>query len=296
MAIYQARQKPWRRDISQWCEDQRSDKRVQSARYQRAFGRPLNWKNPSTFNEKLHWLSLNHRLPIMTQCADRYAVRKFVRERGCESILNELYGVWETPEEIPFEFLPDEYIMKVNHGSGLNFIRRTGDTRTVAGMRQQLTQWLQRSEYWTSREWAYKDIPPRILCERLLKDEHGHGPADYKFYCFNGEPKMIQVDTGRYTAHPRDLFDLTWTPMPFSFEHLSSGQAHPQPVTLMQMISAAQTLSQGFPFVRVDFYSMGDRIVFGEMTWYPEGGVGRFTPDEYDARYGEMIVLPLGCR
>ncbi len=295
-SVYQARQRPWKRDISQWCQqwcqDRRSDESVHAEQYAQAFGKPLDLKTPRTFNEKLHWLSLNYQLPIMTKCADKYAVRDFVTDRGCGHLLNELYGAWDTPEEITFGSLPAEYIMKVNHGSGQNFIRRAGDTRTVGGMRSQLAQWMKRSEYWHSREWAYKDIQPKIICERLLKDVHGNVPPDYKFFCFNGEPHMIQVDTDRFTTHHRDLFDLEWKRLPFSLEYAASGQEIPKPETLESMISAARALSQGFPFVRVDFYAMGARVIFGEMTWYPAGGLGKFTPDEYDAYYGEMLSLP----
>ncbi|MEO8339976.1 MAG: ATP-grasp fold amidoligase family protein [Nitrospirota bacterium] len=293
MATYEARQTPLKRNILQWCEDQLPDKRVQSERYQQAFGRPLNWENPSTFSEKLHWLSLNLRLPVMTQCADKYAVRAFVKERGCGHVLNDLYGVWEHPDTIPFDTLPERYILKVNHGSGQNMICSQHISRTTAGMQRQLEQWMQRSEYWESREWAYKDIPPKVICEKLFLDDQGNPPPDYKFFCFNGEPHLIQVDTDRFTQHKRDLFDLQWNVLPFDIGFPTCGHRIPRPPGLDEMIDCAGRLSTAFTYVRVDFYAMGERVIFGEMTWYPGGGLERFMPEEYDTRYGKTLVLPL---
>jgi hypothetical protein len=292
MAIYEARERPWKRDISQWCYDWLPDKYVHSAQFKAHFGRPLNWEAPTTFNEKIHWLSLNHQLPIMTQCADKYAVREFVTQRGCGHILNDLYGVWDDPAYIDFTTLPSSFVLKVNHGSGQNLICKEKASFNVGAARQKLVQWMKRSEYWVSREWAYKDITPRIICERLLKDEHGNVPTDYKFFCFNGEPMMIQVITDRFTEHKRDLFDIHWNVLPFILSKPSSGQVIPKPSALVLMIETAKALSHGFPFVRVDLYAIGPAVTFGEMTWYPEGGLARFTPDDYDTRYGEMIVLP----
>jgi hypothetical protein len=292
MAIYEARQKPWKRNISQWCHNSLSDKHVQSEMYQQQFGRPLNWEHPTTFNEKLQWMSLNYRRPIQTQLADKYAVREFVKERGSESSLNDLYGVWDNPADINFDVLPNSFILKVTHGSGQNMICKDKADFKIVSARRQLAQWMTRGEYWVCREWAYKNITPRIICERLLSDEQGKVPTDYKFFCFSGEPRFIQVDTDRFEGHRRDMFDLEWALLPFNITYASSGRAIPRPDALDAMIAAARTLSHGFPFVRVDFYSMGSQVIFGEMTWYPEGGLGKFIPDEYDTHSGEMIVLP----
>jgi hypothetical protein len=294
MALWPVRQRlrQWPSHLQQWLNDCLPDRYVQASQFKQHFGRPLNFAAPTTFNEKLHWLMLNYRIPEMTQCADKYEVRRYVADRGCASILNDLYGVWDDPADMVFEQLPDTFVLKVTHGSGQNLICRDKSRLNVKSTRRQLAEWMRRSEYWVSREWAYKNIRPRIICERLLTDEQGAVPADFKFFCFNGEPRFIQVDTDRFTTHHRDIFDLDWTLLPFSLEFPSSGRAISRPMNLESMISAARALKQGFPFVRVDFYSMGARVIFGEMTWYPEGGLGRFTPDIYDLHVGEALTLP----
>ena len=294
MAVYQGRQqiRHWPHDVGQWLSDCLPDAYVQASQFKQAHGRRLNLAAPATFNEKLHWLIRYHRDPVMTQLADKYAVRDYVAARLGSSFLNDLYGVWDDPNAIPFDTLPESYVLKVNHGSGQNIFCRDTSRLNRPRIRAQLTKWLRRSEYWRSREWAYKDIPPRILCERLLSDEQGNVPADFKFFCFNGQPHVIQVDTDRFTKHQRDLFDIEWRPLPFSLEYPSSGQAIPRPATLDVMLSAARTLSQGFPFVRVDFYTIGERVIFGEMTWYPAGGLGRFRPESADRELGSKLILP----
>ena len=294
MAVFQGRQqvRQWPHDVSQWLYDRLPDAYVQAAQFKQAHGRRLNLVAPATFNEKLHWLIRHHRDPVMTQLADKYAVRDFVAARLGPSFLNDLYGVWDDPNAIPFDTLPESYVLKVNHGSGQNIFCWDTSRLNTPRIRAQLAQWLRRSEYWRSREWAYKNISPRILCERILSDEQGNVPADFKFFCFSGEPRVIQVHTDRFTKHQRDLFDPRWRPLPFSFGYPSSGQDIPRPATLDAMLSAARTLSQGFPFVRVDLYAIGERVIFGEMTWYPGGGLNRFMPESADRELGDLLILP----
>ena len=294
MAIYEARQRPLKAEASQWFTDHfTSDLTVWNEQFHQAFGRPMNWEHPTTFNEKLHWIMRYHRDPIMTQCADKYAVRQFVADRGLERILNRLHGVWDDAKDIRFEALPATWAMKVNHGAGQNIFRRdTTLPPNTDRIRKQLDVWMKRSEYWASREWAYKNIPPKIVCEALMTDPAtGQPPTDYKIHCFGGEPRCVEVDSDRFTDHRCDLFDLDWTPFPFSLGYPPSDKPTPRPEALADLLHYARILSRGFPFVRVDFYAMGERVVFGEMTWYPGGGLGRFTPEEYDTRYGEMIEL-----
>ena len=143
---------------------------------------------------------LNYRIPEMTQCADKYEVRKHVADRGCASLLNDLYGVWDDPADMVFEQLPDAFVLKVTHGSGQNLICRDKSRLNVKSTRRQLAEWMRRSEYWVSREWAYKNIRPRIICERLLTDEQGAVPADFKFFCFDRRATI-------YTSGYGSLYD-----------------------------------------------------------------------------------------
>lgn len=288
----------WLCDLQQWLYDRIPDRCVQSSHFKRKFGRRLNLAAPTTFNEKLHWLMLYYRIPEMTQLADKYEVRGYVAARVGDWLLNDVYGVWDDPSVLVFEQLPESFVLKVTSGSSQNILCRDKSRLDVERTRRQLAEWIKRNHYWVEREWAYKNIRPRIICERFLTDERGSIPADYKFFCFNGEPRFVQVDTDRFTTHRRNLFNLDveaapiWEPLPFSFEYASSGRDIPRPGNLETMISAARALSRGFPFVRVDLYSIGERVIFGEMTWYPEAGLGRFSPDLYDLHLGQALTLP----
>ena len=276
----------------QWLYDQIPDRFVQASHFKRTFGRELNLAAPKTFNEKIQWLMLYHRIPEVTRLADKYEVRSYVAQQVGNWLLNDLFGVWDDPFAVAFDQLPESFVLKVTSGSGKNIFCRDKSRLDVEKTRRQLARWMKRSEYWRAREWCYKNIEPRIICERLLTDEGGAIPSDFKFFCFDGEPLFVQLDTDRFTNHRRDLFDLDWKPLPFSFEYPSSGPNVQRPHNLETMISAARALSRGFPFVRVDLYSILERVVFGEMTWYPEGGLGRFIPDIYDLHLGEALTLP----
>jgi hypothetical protein len=232
------------------------------------------------------------RRQILTQCADKYAVRTYVEERVGRHVLTTLYGVWADPADIPFEQLPEKFVLKTTHGSGQILFFNKTPRCSVEETRAQLTAWLARGEYWCMREWAYKEIPPRIICEEFLSDAQGRSPPDYKFFCFHGEPRLIQVDTDRFTAHRRDFYDTDWFPMAFNLIYPGCGHVQPRPVVLDTMLDIARALSQGHPFMRVDLYALGERVVFGEITWYPEGGVGRFTPESWDWQIGTWLTLP----
>ena len=157
-----------------------------------------------------------YRHPIMTSLADKYAVRDYVADKIGHEFLNELYGVWDDPTRIPFETLPESFVLKVTWGSGQNILCRDKSKLDVPTTQARLAKWMKRSEYWVVREWAYKNITPRVICERYLSDEAGSVPTDYKFFCFNGEPRFVQVVTGRYANHHRHMFDLAWMPLPFN--------------------------------------------------------------------------------
>jgi len=228
----------------------------------------------------------------MTQLADKYEVRQHVATRVGEWPLNDLYGVWEDPADINFEELPDSFVLKVTSGSGPNILCKEKSLLNIEEARSQLRSWMRENEYWIGREWAYKDIKPRVICEKFLADDQGHIPSDYKLFCFHGEPRFVQVDTDRFTNHRRDLFGLDWKLLPFQYSYPASDIQVSRPQHLDTMLSLARALSDGFPFVRVDFYSMRERVVFGEMTWYPEGGMGRFNPEKYDLEIGKALTLP----
>jgi len=255
-----------RRDLRQRLRDCAPNAWVQRRGFRRRFARRLNLASPKTFNEKIHWLMLNYRRPELTELADKYSVRGYVAKRVGDAILNELYGVWDEPSAVPFSELPNAFVLKVTWGSGQNIVCANKSALDIESSRSWLAASMRRSNYWHCREWAYKNIKPRIVCERFLSDENGNVALDYKFFCFDGQPRFIQVDSDRFTDHRRDLFDTEWRRLPVTFEFPASGRDIPAPITLGAMMSIATSLSQGFPFVRVDLYSLGKRVIFGEST------------------------------
>src|SRR5262249_42381758 len=193
------------------------DKIVLARRFQRVFGRPLDLKNPQTFNEKLFWLMLYYRSPLLTRLADKYEVRTYVAERVGPSILNELYGVWDRVGDIDFTTLPEAFVLKVNWGSGMNIFCPKKSELNVHDTKASLASWMSRSYYGAYREWCYKNIKPRIICERLLADPIWGTPPEYKFFCFGGEPRFVEVILARFTRYRRDFFDLEWHLLPFNY-------------------------------------------------------------------------------
>jgi hypothetical protein len=268
------------------------DRVVLARRFKRIFGRRLNLRNPQTLNEKLHWMMLYYRPPLMSQLADKYAVRPYVAERVGPHILNELYGAWDRGGDIDFSRFPDTFVLKVNWGWRMNLFCPDKAAFDMEAARRQLAVWMRRSHYWHNREWVYKDITPRIVCERLLTDPVWASPTDYGFHCFGGEPRFLRVHTDRARQRGSDTFDLQWQRPPFGVSRPPSGRLFPRPSNFDEMVACARSLSRGWPYVRVDLYSIEGRTVFGEMSWHPAAGASRFIPESYDRYWGDQLTLP----
>lgn len=265
------------------------DRVVIARNFAAQFGRPLNWRRPETFNEKICWLMLHQRTPFVAHCTDKHAVREIVSARVGSRYLNECYGVWSRPDRIPFDQLPDAFVLKVTSGWAMNVMCPDKAALDRPEALRKLTRWMAINHYWAWREWQYKDLVPRILAERYL----GLGPPDYKFFCFNGEPRAISLDRGRFTReHTRDFFDAEWNVLPVAYSRPRSARPAPRPPLLEEMLDVARGLARGVPFVRVDLYAVDGRVIFGEMTWSPEAGRGRFDPDSYDRLLGSYLTLP----
>ncbi len=257
------------------------------------FGRYPDLENPQTFNEKMQWLKLNYRKPIMSQCADKYKVRDYLIKKGYSEILNEIIGVYDEVDEIDLEKLPDMFVLKATHGSGWILIVKDKTTIDWIAWKLVMKSWLKQNFYYYGREWAYKDIKPRIVCEKFLEDSKGE-LLDYKFHCFNGEPKFIQVDKDRFISHKRNLYDLNWELLDMKLIYDNSEKNIDKPKQLIEMIKMSRELSKDFPYLRVDFYEVDGKIYFGELTFYSESGVGKFlgTSDD-DYSVGELLELVL---
>lgn len=258
--------------------------------YKNAFGNELDLENPITFNEKLNWLKLNLKNPNATICADKYEVRKYIENKGYGYILNDLLGVYDNVEEIDIDRLPDRFVLKGTHGSGWNLIVKDKNKVKWKPWKLIMKSWLRQNFYYYGREWVYKDIKPRIICEKFLEDSNKE-LLDYKIYCFNGIPKFIQIDVDRFTNHTANYYDVEWNEMNFQYDDENSGRKIEKPKNLKQMLEISKILSEEFEHVRVDFYEVDGKLYFGELTFFTASGSGKFNPEKYDEIIGSWLHL-----
>ena len=267
------------------------DKLFCKAKYRRILKKKLNLKNPQGFNEKMQWLKLYDRNPLYTQLADKYAVREFVQERVGSQYLNELLGVYTSVDEINFDNLPNQFALKANHGCGWNIICNNKKQLDIELSKAKLSLWLKSSFYHRKGEWQYKNIPPRIICEKYLGDLNKEVAIDYKFYCFNGKPKFINVVLGRFINHTEAYYDEKWTLQSFHDDYPFIEKDVPKPDQWELMVELAKKLSAGIKFCRVDLYFYKENVYFGEITFYPYSGFQIFVPPETDYLFGELIDI-----
>ena len=248
-----------------------------------------NLNNPKRFTEKIQYYKLFYNKPLLTKCADKYLVRDYIKSKRLQNILNDLYGVYNNADDIPFELLPNKFIIKTTNGSGMNLICKDKSNLNFTKVRKQLDYWLSIDMYSLGREWCYKNIKPKIIIERLLEDSDNpfNGINDYKFLCFNGQAKYVWLDVDRQESHKRNFYDLDWNYIDIESDHPSFGDCVEKPKNLDMMIKIANRLSSKFPFVRVDLYSIKSKIYFGELTFYPCTGYLSFKPDDFDYKLGE---------
>jgi hypothetical protein len=269
-----------------------SDRQFYEVMYFRHFHRRLRLDPPVTFNEKIQWLKLHDRDPIYTTLADKYAVRDYVASRIGTGYLNGLYGVFDHEYDIDFQALPDTFVLKATHGSGWNIFCRDKSQFDFEAAGRRLRKWLATNFYRVGRDPQYRAIPPKVICEHLLADDERETLLDYKFFCFGGRVKLVQVDFDRYTNHTRNMYDRDWVQLPFDFNYPCVRLTLNRPRNLQTMVDVAETLAGEMPFVRVDLYDVGSRILFGELTFTPESGYGAFEPPVWDYVLGSYIDLP----
>lgn len=257
-----------------------------------ACGYELNLDHPKTFSEKIQWIKVNCHEPLMTRCADKYRVRDYVKKCTGEKYLTKVYGIWKNSEEIDFESLPKKFVLKTNHASGQVIIVKDKSELNISDVKKQLKGWLLENYYYVTGEWVYKDIEPVIICEELLDDDI----LDYKFYCFNGEPKFLYVSEGLGRDQKKakmNFVDLAWHKTEFQREDFLQFEKIPsRPKNFEEMIAIASKLAGKFYFVRVDLYSIKGVIKFSELTFYPNGGFAPFKPDKWEEEIGGWIKLP----
>lgn len=278
------------RGLLRWMDDERYIRRV----YRYVLGKELNLENPRTFNEKIQWLKLYARDPSYTRLVDKYAVRDFVSERLGEGWCVPLVGgPWEHFDEIDFDALPEQFVLKCTHDSGGLVICRDKQRLDREAAKKKLERCLKRNYYWANREWPYKNVPPRILAEQYLQDGDNPNLNVYKILNFDGVPTIIQtIQNDKTSEESIDYFDVEWKLLPMKQNFPNSAHPLPRPQTLPQMLEAAEKLSAGFPLLRTDFYECNGRPWFSEITLYSDTGLGVFEPEDWDARLGELIPLP----
>jgi len=263
--------------------------------YKNFIGKDLNLENPTTFNENLQWLKLHDRKPEYTQMVDKYEVRKYIKETIGGEYLVPLLGVYSRFEEIDFDALPNQFVLKPNHTSGDIYICQDKSSIDYVELKEEVNRWLKRNYYWVHREWPYKNIKPRIICEKYMVDESGTELKDYKFMCFNGKVKCSFVCSNRYSSKGLnvDFYDAEWNLMPFERLYSGSQKELTKPKNYVKMIELAEKVAHDKYFVRVDFYEINGQLFFGEITFYPGSGLEKFVPESYDYLLGSWLELPL---
>ena len=259
--------------------------------FEKNLGYKLNLQNPVTLNEKIQWLKLNDRTKLHTKCADKYAVREYVKEKIGEQYLIPLLYQTENHKDITDINMPDEpFIIKTNHDSGGVVIVKDKSSINWKQVQKELSLSMKNNYYYPGREWQYKNIKPSIVVEKLLLDENNKIPNDYKLHCFNGKSKVIQVDMSRFEKHRRNLYDNNWNLLECEWL-CSNGKDISKPKNIDKMIKLAEILAKDFTYVRVDLYSVKEKIYFGELTFHTESGWGKFSSKECDKKFGELLSL-----
>lgn len=276
----------------------KSSERFLRVYYRMRTGMRLNLDNPVSFQDKTQWLKLQYTDPLYTKLVDKYAVRQFVADRIGEEHLIPLLGVYDKFEDINFDLLPNQFVLKATHDSGSVVICKDKSNFDVEAARKKLNKSLKRNYFWKGREYPYKNVPPRIVAEQFMVDEGNNGQIpDYKFFVLNGKPEMLFVAEGRFSKEGASFtfLDMDWNVMPiFAKGHEGTGAhiAPFKPACYEEMKDIVEKLCLDIPYHRVDLYTINNKVYFGEYTFFHDGGVVLFSPDEWNYKLGEMIKLP----
>ena len=282
----------------------KSDEKYLKRLYRHQMGQELNLDNPQTFSEKLQWLKLYNRKPEYTQMVDKYEAKKYVANIIGEEYIIPTLGVWNKFDDIDFDTLPNQFVLKTTHGGGNTGVvicrdKMTFD-KTIA--KRKLEKSLKSDIYTSFREWPYKGVNKRIIAEKYMEVSGQKDLPDYKFFCFNGTPQYCQVIRDRNSNETIDFYDMEWNHMPFvglnpinqngvGFVAKNGITPVNKPLELDKMIAICNKLTKGIPFSRIDMYVIKNKTYFGEITFFPASGMGCFNPREWDFKLGEMIHL-----
>lgn len=272
--------------------DDLSDEEYLQRKYKAKMGSMLDLKQPKTFNEKLQWLKLHNRKSEYTMMVDKYLVRNYIREKLGEEYLIPLIGAWDSPDDIDFDALPNQFVLKCNHNSGLGMcICKDKSKLNIEKVKSELRCGLAQDYYLTGREWPYKDVPRKIICEKYMSDGINPTIKDYKYFCFNGEPKFMYVSSDSADNPTTDFFDMDFNHLPLRMKDPNSEVLPQKPAKFEEMREVAKILSKDIPFVRVDMYVINNQIYFGELTFFHNSGFVSIHPDEWNQKLGDWIQL-----
>lgn len=277
--------------FSRFYSDEKFLKRI----FKLSMGKELNLDNPQTFSEKLQWLKLHNRKPEYTQMVDKVGAKEYVANIIGEEYIIPTIGVWDRVEDIDFDKLPDQFVLKCTHDSGGIVICSDKSKLDISAAKAKLKRGLKRQFYAQNREWPYKNVKPRIIGEQYMVDDSGYELKDYKWFCFNGEPKALFIATDRGVKGEEtkfDFFDAEFNHLPFTNGHPNANREIAKPKSFEKMKELAAKLSEGQPHLRVDFYDIDGKIYFGELTFYHWSGTMPFEPEEWDYTFGSWIKLP----
>ncbi len=270
-----------------------SDEQFIKLNFRLFFGREIDLDNPRTLNEKIQYLKLHYHPDGLSRLVDKYEVRQYVKEKGLECILNQLYGVYERAEDIKLDQLPDAFVIKMTNGSGWNILCPDKGKLEWGKVLAKLDLWQKDNYYFHSREREYKNVRPRIIVEKYLDGDRGSGTSlsEYKFFCFNGKPGTILLARDRSTDLRVNFYDLDWNLLPWRRKSPNTSANIPKPARLGEMLEIARKLSEGLFLARIDLYDVQDKIIFGEVTLSPGSGFIKYYPDEVDLALGGKLDL-----
>lgn len=277
---------------AQYCASYIVPNKVLNGIYSKAvIGYKPDLKNPKTFNEKMQWYKLNYCADnmLVSQCADKYAVRSYITEHECGEYLNELYGAWNNVDEIPWDDLPEQFALKCSHGCAYNIICKDKRNLDIDDAKRKLKKWLKEDFSRFNLELHYRNMEHKIVCEKYL----GGNMTDYKFFCFNGKVEFMYISEGLDHDDTATIafFDRDGHPAKFRRDDYDVNRNARIPKEFEKMCHLSEKLAEPFPFVRVDWFDVDGKIYFSELTFVPCAGIMPFNPKEYDLICGEMLKL-----
>ena len=272
-----------------------NDKEYLSWLYRARMGRFPDLNHPKSFNEKLQWLKLNDRKPEYTEMVDKYLAKKYVEKRIGEKYIIPTLGVWDEFDQIEFEKLPDQFVLKTTHDSGGVVICKDKANFDKAAAKRKLEKSLKRNYYWAEREWPYKNVKPRIIAENYLSFLNGSDLVEYKVFCFNGKPALFLICKGEGHTDERtnDFYDLEFNHIPVTVTCPNAKEKCQKPDEYEELLELSRKLAKNTYQLRVNLYVINHKIYFGELTFFHDSGCCKFNPPEWDKRFGDMLKLPI---